>query len=226
MHRVPLRGMVRATPSGLSGRVRPCPSLVTFTEHRPVSGRRAEYSSSVDYRIRKPAGIAGRTCSVDGCERKHQAKGFCVLHHGRWLRHGDPLVTLFRSTCTVDGCEGKHRGHGLCDMHYQRVRSGHLEPLPRYRPPFSDRICMIDGCERKHKAKGLCDYHFHKVRFEAHDRSLEHWKVDDHRQWEREKERVAAFLNQQGVVSVQWGDIGNALMYLWALDHGALTDPD
>lgn len=31
-----------------------------------------------------------KVCSVEGCEKQHKAKGYCRLHHGRWLLHGDP----------------------------------------------------------------------------------------------------------------------------------------
>lgn len=32
-------------------------------------------------------------CSVDGCEKRSDSKGFCPLHYGRWKRTGDPLLT-------------------------------------------------------------------------------------------------------------------------------------
>ena len=36
--------------------------------------------------------MAERTCSIDGCERVHQARGWCKKHYHRWHTHGDPLV--------------------------------------------------------------------------------------------------------------------------------------
>lgn len=34
--------------------------------------------------------MATLTCSVEGCERPHEARGWCKGHYHRWQRHGDP----------------------------------------------------------------------------------------------------------------------------------------
>ncbi len=31
-----------------------------------------------------------RVCTIEGCGKKHQSKGFCVTHYTRYLRYGDP----------------------------------------------------------------------------------------------------------------------------------------
>lgn len=40
------------------------------------------------------ADMAERTCSIEGCDRPHAARGWCALHYGRWRKHGDPTVVL------------------------------------------------------------------------------------------------------------------------------------
>ena len=31
-----------------------------------------------------------RTCSIEGCDKKQLAMGWCAKHYSRWRRHGDP----------------------------------------------------------------------------------------------------------------------------------------
>lgn len=32
-----------------------------------------------------------RTCSIAGCDRKHNARGLCTAHYLKWMKYGDPL---------------------------------------------------------------------------------------------------------------------------------------
>lgn len=66
-----------------------------------------------------------RICSVDGCGKRHSAKGFCNSHYLRHFKHGDPLGgTPSRkkvpTTCIVDGCVSTAVSLDLCKLHYAR----------------------------------------------------------------------------------------------------------
>ena len=37
-----------------------------------------------------------KTCNIDGCEKRHYARGWCVMHYRRWERHGDPLGAAYQ----------------------------------------------------------------------------------------------------------------------------------
>ena len=79
-------------------------------------------------------------CTVDGCERQKSTRGWCRMHYKRWLRHGDPTVTLLRGRyaksarnvggpCSVEGCEEVTFAKGMCKMHDSRVyRTGDPGP--------------------------------------------------------------------------------------------------
>ena len=68
-----------------------------------------------------------KTCKIEGCEKRHVARGWCNMHYKRWKAHGDPLV-LFPNRpapgCRVPLCEyaGKHYSAGYCNAHYIRLR--------------------------------------------------------------------------------------------------------
>lgn len=67
------------------------------------------------------------TCSIDGCENPHLARGWCGTHYTRWRRTGDPggvedLRRRPKTSCAVDGCDAIARSRGWCSTHYWRWR--------------------------------------------------------------------------------------------------------
>lgn len=104
-----------------------------------------------------------RVCSIDGCEKKVQGRGWCAAHYRRWRIYGDPL-TARRSThpegrrvCTVADC-GRHRhAHGFCQNHYKKaLRLGRVPSAP----------CSVEGCGRPSEVRVLCQMHY--MRFLKH----------------------------------------------------------
>lgn len=92
-----------------------------------------------------------RLCSIDGCGRKHQAKGYCDTHYSRFKVTGNPLrlcVTCCGNMdgkprkaiycsedcaiCSVEGCAKKAQSKRMCHMHNQRVRK-HGTPFRKCR---------------------------------------------------------------------------------------------
>ena len=77
-----------------------------------------------------------KKCSVEGCERKYFAKGYCSLHDGRVRRTGAPGPAqrlhnqpLKNRTCSLEGCDRRHYAKGLCNLHWTRLTNGG-EPGP------------------------------------------------------------------------------------------------
>jgi hypothetical protein len=102
------------------------------------------------------------TCSVDGCNRPFQTRGYCGMHYQRIRKQGSPgSATTHRMrgrTCSVDGCERKSDSHGMCAMHRQRaLKGGELGPVGtlRYGGP-----CTAGGCDRPASALKLCAAHY------------------------------------------------------------------
>lgn len=73
--------------------------------------------------LRKPIYV----CTVDGCDRPHNSRGYCKAHLTRLYRNGDvDAETTIQekrpgAVCSVDGCGQPHYGNGYCAAHRTRV---------------------------------------------------------------------------------------------------------
>ena len=63
-----------------------------------------------------------KICKVDGCNDKHNAKGYCNIHYKMFKAYGDPLYKKPVKSCRIDGCDGEYRASGYCQKHYQKFR--------------------------------------------------------------------------------------------------------
>lgn len=66
---------------GSCGASRPC---IRWPQHHSIQGSGGGHQRSFFMRI----------CSIDGCVRKHKAKGFCDYHYLVYKRYGDPLTEV------------------------------------------------------------------------------------------------------------------------------------
>lgn len=183
--------------------------------------------------------MSDRTCSVEGCEKPVQSRGWCATHYRRWYDTGDVNAAVpikpRRTTCNVEDCDRPHYGFGYCRMHYRRWRgTGAPGPAESLRRP--DRGCMVDGCDDKHKAKGYCQIHF--------DRWYKHGdpllvlppnggslKADENPNWQGT--RITYIAAHQRVIRLNGPAADHTCRHCgakaahWAYDHGdpeALTD--
>jgi hypothetical protein len=63
-------------------------------------------------------------CSVDDCDRKQDARGYCKKHYSRFRRWGDPLIVKYHKgngSCLVEGCTNKYHSKGYCNKHSARL---------------------------------------------------------------------------------------------------------
>lgn len=74
-------------------------------------------------------------CSVEGCDKEHRARGYCMGHYSRWKRLGDPGSTqlqarkITKAACELDGCDRPHYARGYCSPHYSRwLLTGNAAP--------------------------------------------------------------------------------------------------
>lgn len=65
-------------------------------------------------------GQTTRKCVVDGCGKKHKARGFCSKHYDYMKQKG---TLPEQKMCLVDSCGKPRDGKGLCAKHYARLKT-------------------------------------------------------------------------------------------------------
>lgn len=99
-----------------------------------------------------------KTCTIEGCERPHRARGMCTTHRYRF-DNGLPMEAEVRQyeherVCKVEGCENSRVGGGdgtYCAMHRRRVdRRGEAGEAERQRSPFNEAIWNEPNNRRKY----------------------------------------------------------------------------
>ena len=79
-----------------------------------------------------PKGAEGKKCSVEGCKRAYQAKGYCFFHYDKW-KNGELPKGRYK-TCSKEGCLKKVVAHGLCAEH-----QGKKEKAPEAAAPAAPK---------------------------------------------------------------------------------------
>lgn len=110
-----------------------------------------------------------KTCTIDGCDNKYVAHGWCSKHYRRWYIHGDPHTLLqehgpANGKCSIEDCKERHHAKGYCSKHYARMERGtDLHNARRYEDGPEDGLCSIEDCDGEHDARGLCKKHYTRL---------------------------------------------------------------
>lgn len=109
-------------------------------------------------------------CSVENCDRRTQARGYCGTHYRRWLDSGDPGGSIHGrarrvpgETCQED-CDRPVLAKGLCGAHYRRQRVGAPSDAPVRPYAGPGNVCRVEDCERAVAAHGVCNTHYARLR--------------------------------------------------------------
>lgn len=142
--------------------------------------------------------MSERTCSIEGCGRRHYARTVCKTHYGAWWRGGGT-----GRGCTVEGCKRPVEGRGLCQRHYARWA----------RTFGTGRECVVKDCERPHYARGWCSIHYNRWRSNGDPSTVKHNRID-HR-----AVVGARRVTERGYVLVKAPGHSTARVDGWAYEH-------
>jgi len=81
---------------------------------------------SLKWKENDPRRFKNVGCSVDGCENKFYAKGYCRHHYHLNQYHGSPYYKkdTTKPICKVENCDRISTVKGFCGTHYERYRQG------------------------------------------------------------------------------------------------------
>lgn len=106
-------------------------------------------------------------CTVDGCEKKHQGRGYCGMHLARVRRHGEPgtaepqhAVSWAGVDCKVDDCDKPVRSLGYCNAHLKRWQRYGDPSIKRPKTPaatrFWSRVSLAGPTPSERPGLGAC----------------------------------------------------------------------
>jgi hypothetical protein len=113
-----------------------------------------------------------KNCSFEGCEREHNAKGYCRAHYAIWKK-GKPLhVIRFKSgikICSFEGCDRHNLAKGWCRAHYKQIYMYKSKgaPFPIRKRSCNKKAkekCSVDNCDNFFRARGWCEKHYGRYR--------------------------------------------------------------
>jgi hypothetical protein len=97
-------------------------------------------------------------CSIEGCEKRVQARGWCTTHYGRWQKYGDPVTLHSRlrgnpnspvtSTRWIRGEPISYTEDGRTFTGRQRKRGDKIVPVRYYGEVFVCESCRKESFAR------------------------------------------------------------------------------
>ncbi len=139
-----------------------------------------------------------KQCTVQGCENKFKAKGYCNTHYRHIMKYGEirqkreKLKPGEKKECIVDGCENIGTSKKMCLSHYGRYKPKCIYELCENKSyicgfckkhhrivvlgiiPKPRKPCSVESCEQLAKCKGYCPKHY--KRFKVHGDPLINYK--------------------------------------------------
>lgn len=129
-----------------------------------------------------------KTCSVDGCEKTVQCKGYCPMHYQRQRIHGDigSARAARRShkgkKCSIRSCDRPRRKDIYCGRHYAHWRRTGRATAPLHHewaePTEACLYCGAPAIELRSFCSDVCRLHYRNGRPKAVPCAVCEWPID------------------------------------------------
>jgi len=108
-----------------------------------------------------------KTCTIENCSNKHEARGLCNAHYLRWLKYGSPLIGKSRAKNGI-GTISKSNGYRIItDKGIQRLEHVVIaEKALGKKLPTGSHVHHINGIKIDNRNKNLVvckDDAYHKL---------------------------------------------------------------
>ena len=114
----------------------------------------------------------GKVCTIEGCEKPLNCRGYCKAHYERLRRKGTTDRKYIPTHCTAQGCAKPHLARGYCGTHWARWKRYGSPELP-VRPEYD--TCAAENCGHSPRSRHSqwCETHYYRIRRQGnHEVSL------------------------------------------------------
>lgn len=105
-----------------------------------------------------------RTCVIEGCTDRVDARGLCGVHYRQARKNGTidqyERVKIVGRKCDIEWCDRPHSGRGYCSVHLNRLHRTGTPYSRREQKAMNPPTCAVPGCDDLEASRSYCRRHY------------------------------------------------------------------